>query len=132
MSDRLPPAGAARISLAQALARLEAEAGSPPGPGAGSSSGPGAGKRFVSLFHHGSLAVELYAPRGSDPQKPHTRDEVYVVAAGRGAFFDGELRHPVEPGAFLFVAAGRPHRFEEISEDFAAWVFFYGPEGGEG
>lgn len=24
------------------------------------------------------------------------------------------------------------HRFEEFSEDFATWVFFYGPEGGEG
>jgi mannose-6-phosphate isomerase-like protein (cupin superfamily) len=109
--------------LGQALARLEAEAGPPPGSGAE--------KRFVSLFQHGTLAVELYAPRGTDPQKPHTRDEIYVVAAGRGVFMDGESRHPVEPGTFLFVAAGRPHRFEDFSEDFAAWVFFYGPEGGE-
>jgi len=23
------------------------------------------------------------------------------------------------------------HRFEEFSNDFAVWVFFYGPEGGE-
>jgi len=23
------------------------------------------------------------------------------------------------------------HRFEQFSDDFEAWVFFYGPEGGE-
>jgi hypothetical protein len=31
----------------------------------------------------------------------------------------------------LFVAAGVPHRFEEFSRDFAAWVVFWGPKGGE-
>jgi hypothetical protein len=24
------------------------------------------------------------------------------------------------------------HRFEDFTEDFATWVVFYGPEGGEG
>src|SRR5512142_608548 len=42
------------------------------------------GKRFTVVFEHGTLALELYAPRGDDPQKPHTRDELYVVVAGRG------------------------------------------------
>jgi hypothetical protein len=46
-------------------------------------------------------------------------------------FFDGEDRHTVEGGSFLFVAAGQPHRFEDFSTDFAVWVFFYGPSGGE-
>jgi hypothetical protein len=31
----------------------------------------------------------------------------------------------------LFVAAGQTHRFEDFSDDFAVWVFFYGPDGGE-
>jgi mannose-6-phosphate isomerase-like protein (cupin superfamily) len=89
------------------------------------------GKRFVELYHHGSLDVELYAPRGSDPQAPHSRDEVYVVARGTGMFWDGEQQTPFGPGDFLFVAAGRPHRFENFSDDLAVWVMFYGPEGGE-
>ena len=89
------------------------------------------GKRFVELFKHGTLVVELYAPRGHDPQTPHTRDEVYVVASGRGTFFDGSSRVPFEPGDLLFVAAGIPHRFEDFTDDFAVWVLFYGPEGGE-
>jgi mannose-6-phosphate isomerase-like protein (cupin superfamily) len=92
--------------------------------------GPG-GERFTAVFDHGSLAVELYAPRDHDGQTPHTRDEVYVVASGTGTFVrDGE-RVAFGPGDFLFVPAGVPHRFESFSDDFATWVLFYGPEGGE-
>jgi mannose-6-phosphate isomerase-like protein (cupin superfamily) len=83
------------------------------------------------LFSHGTLQVKVYAPRGHDPQQPHTRDEIYVVIAGRGTFFNGETRHLFQPGDVLFVAAGVEHRFEQFSDDFATWVFFYGSEGGE-
>jgi hypothetical protein len=31
----------------------------------------------------------------------------------------------------VFVAAGQVHRFEDFSSDFAVWVAFYGPDGGE-
>jgi mannose-6-phosphate isomerase-like protein (cupin superfamily) len=89
------------------------------------------GERFVELFRHGTLSVELYAPRRHDPQTPHTRDEVYVVAAGHGHFRNGADRHPFGAGDVLFVPAGVVHRFEEFSDDLAVWVFFYGPEGGE-
>jgi len=75
--------------------------------------------------------VEMYQPVGTDPQSPHDRDEVYVVTRGAALFFDGTARREVGPGAFLFVAAGQVHRFEDISADFACWVFFYGPAGGE-
>lgn len=87
--------------------------------------------RFITLFRHGSLAVELYAPVGVDRQQPHTRDEIYVVVRGTGWFRRGEQLVRFEGGDFLFVPAGVPHRFEEFSEDFLVWVFFYGPEGGE-
>ena len=85
----------------------------------------------VALFEHGSLVVKLYAPRGSDPQTPHSRDEVYVVARGTGDFVCGNTRQAFEPHDVLFVAAGVEHRFENFTDDFAVWVFFYGPEGGE-
>lgn len=91
---------------------------------------PPAGNLAVPIFSHGSLEVELYRPEGKDLQEPHLRDEVYLVARGRGFFFDGDRRHLVEPGSFLFVAAGQPHRFEEFTSDFAVWVLFYGPEDG--
>lgn len=93
---------------------------------------PGAGgERFVTLFRHGTLEVELYAPRGHDPQQPHRRDEVYIVAAGHGHFVRGEERVSFGVGDFLFVPAGMTHRFEEFSDDLTVWVLFYGPDGGE-
>ena len=92
---------------------------------------PPSGNLAVPIFSHGSLAVELYTPVGKDPQKPHTRDEIYFIVRGSGFFFDGARRHAVESGSFIFVAAGQVHRFEHFSNDFTVWVAFYGPEGGE-
>lgn len=92
---------------------------------------PPAGNLAVPIFGHGSMQAEFYQPLGHDPQTPHTRDEIYVVGRGQGWFFDGKGRQRVEAGDFIFVAAGQLHRFEEFSDDFAAWVIFYGPEGGE-
>ena len=88
-------------------------------------------ERFVTVFRHGTLEVELYAPRGHDPQQPHTRDEVYMVVSGSGTFVHGDKRDDFGPGDFLFVPAGLDHRFEDFTDDFSVWVLFYGPEGGE-
>ena len=89
------------------------------------------GNLAAPVLRHGSLEVEYYAPRGEDQQRPHTRDEVYVVIAGQGTFLNGTERHPFGPGDVIFVPAGVVHRFEEFSDDFATWVLFYGSEGGE-
>jgi mannose-6-phosphate isomerase-like protein (cupin superfamily) len=104
-----------RLTVTDALARL-------PGPSR---------ERYVELFRHGTLSVELYAPRDHDPQSPHTRDEVYVVVQGSGQFRSGDTRHAFGPGDLLFVPAGVMHRFEDFTDDLAVWVIFYGPEGGE-
>lgn len=89
------------------------------------------GKRFATLFTHGTLLVDVYAPRGRDPQQPHSRDEVYIVLQGRGTFMIAGRREPFGPGDFLFAPAGVAHHFEDFTDDFATWVLFYGPEGGE-
>jgi mannose-6-phosphate isomerase-like protein (cupin superfamily) len=90
------------------------------------------GVPFAEVFRHGSLQVEIYKPDGVDHQTPHTRDEVYVVISGSGQFINGDTRRPFEAGEVLFVPAGVDHRFVDFTDDFATWVFFYGPEGGEG
>ncbi len=83
------------------------------------------------LLTHGSLLVKVYTPRGNDPQQPHTRDEIYVIARGSGEFVcDGE-RKLFRETDLLFVPAGKIHRFENFSDDLTVWVIFYGPEGGE-
>jgi mannose-6-phosphate isomerase-like protein (cupin superfamily) len=102
-------------TVAQALQHL-------PGPN---------GERFATVFEHASLAVEIYAPRGVDPQQPHTRDEIYFVVSGRGDYVCGESRQQFGPTDILFAAAGIVHRFENFTEDLVLWVLFYGPEGGE-
>jgi mannose-6-phosphate isomerase-like protein (cupin superfamily) len=89
------------------------------------------GKEFVTLFRQGTLEVEIYRPVGADPQKPHDKDELYVVINGTGVFAHGVNRTPFHEGDAFFVRAGVPHRFEDFSPDFATWVFFYGPKGGE-
>ena len=115
MQEWAMPTRTACVSLAQALSK---------GP-------PPAGNLAVPIFAHGSLVAELYTPKGEDPQQPHDRDEVYLVARGTSFFFDGLNRHSIEAGSFVFICAGQQHRFENFSEDFAVWVFFYGPKGGE-
>ena len=90
-----------------------------------------AGERFAVALERGSLSIELYAPRGTDPQQPHARDEVYVVVSGRGEFVNGPERHAFAPGDLLFVPAGVEHRFEQFTDDLAVWVVLYGPEGGD-
>ena len=103
------------LTVKEALANL-------PAPG---------GEGFATIFEHGSLAVEIYAPRSVDPQNPHTRDEIYFVAEGSGEFVCGDTRRKFGPTDLLFVAAGISHRFENFTDDLAVWVLFYGPEGGE-
>ncbi len=89
------------------------------------------GKEFIELFKHGSLSVEIYKPHNVDKQTPHTRDEIYVIASGSGEFILADQRTTFSPGDVLFVPAEKEHRFENFSDDFVTWVFFYGPEGGE-
>lgn len=102
-------------TLAQALTRM-------PGP---------YGDHYAVLLEHGTLELGLYAPKKSDPQTPHTRDELYVVMRGSGWFRNGGERIAFGPGDALFVPARREHRFEEFTDDLAVWVVFHGPEGGE-
>jgi len=87
--------------------------------------------KWRTLFEHGTLKVEIYAPEGHDPQQPHWCDEVYVVISGTGYFRNGDERHAFKPGDLMFVPARTEHRFEDFTDDFATWVMFYGPEGGE-
>jgi len=110
-----------RASVADLLKRL---------PGPVSAKWP-QGERFTEAFAHGSLIVELYAPARTDPQMPHRRDEVYFVISGSGEFVVAGERSAFHAGDALFVPAGVEHRFELFTPDFAAWVVFYGPDGGE-
>ena len=108
---------ACHVSFVEALARL--------------SDAP-QGEFFVDLFRHGTLRVELYAPPDPDPQQPHSQDEIYIVASGSGEFWVEGLDAPMpfKEHDFLFVPAGKAHRFVNF-QNLKVWVLFYGEEGGE-
>lgn len=89
------------------------------------------GRRSAEIIRTGGLEVRYYAPTGSDPQTPHDRDELYVVASGHATFVRGTDRIACGPNDVLFVPAKMQHRFEAFSADFGVWVMFYGPRGGE-
>lgn len=77
-----------------------------------------------------SVGVYRIPAGGTDPQSPHTEDELYVVMSGRARFV-GDDTGTVDavPGTVIFVPAGEGHRFIDITEDLVALVFFGPAEG---
>jgi mannose-6-phosphate isomerase-like protein (cupin superfamily) len=64
-------------------------------------------------------------PAGAtDPQTPHTEDEIYVVTRGRATLRTPSGSAPMGPGDVAFVPAGEEHRFVDVVEDFAVLVVF--------
>jgi mannose-6-phosphate isomerase-like protein (cupin superfamily) len=110
-----------KASLNELLARI---------PGAASEQWPH-GERYALGFEHGSMSLGFYAPVGSDPQTPHKRDEIYIVHSGTSTLVLDDAGIPLVAGDAVFVPAGAVHRFEHLSADFATWVVFWGPKGGE-
>lgn len=79
---------------------------------------------LVSQF--GDLEIEYYKPHKIDLQKPHDRDEIYVVISGSGKYERSGSRVDFQPHDVLFAKAGEMHRFVDFTKDFAVWVVFYG------
>jgi quercetin dioxygenase-like cupin family protein len=88
--------------------------------------------RGAAMLAYGSVEVEFYQPHSRDDQKPHLRDEIYVIARGAAVLDIEGNRFSAKTGDVLFVPAHAKHHFLAFSEEFATWVFFYGPDGGEG
>lgn len=99
-------------------------------PGASTAQWP-AGVPFVTAMSHGTMSVEAFAINELDRQSPHEQDELYFVQRGSGTLTIEGVAHACKAGDALFVGAGQVHRFSDCSRDFATWVVFWGPKGGE-
>ncbi|MEZ5926832.1 MAG: cupin domain-containing protein [Hyphomicrobiaceae bacterium] len=123
MPQSIAPVGSPTLkaSLGDVLKRI---------PGARTAVWPN-GEPFADALRHGSMSVEVFAPRGEDNQSPHEQDELYLVVSGSANFWHEGGTIPVTAGDVLFVAAGDRHRFSRMSDDFVTWVVFWGPKGGE-
>jgi mannose-6-phosphate isomerase-like protein (cupin superfamily) len=65
----------------------------------------------------------------TDPQSPHTEDELYYVVRGRAKVTVGDDERDVQPGSLVFVAATVPHKFHHITERLELLVVFGPAEG---
>ena len=85
---------------------------------------------YLEFLRSAALSVGLYVLKAGevDRQQPHREDEIYVVIRGRSRFTAGDEVRDVNPGDVIFVAAGVPHRFHDITEDLELIVVFAPPE----
>ena len=84
------------------------------------------GRRYHEFLRVPDLSAGLYVldAGATDPQSPHTEDELYVVMSGRAmVMVDGEER-AIRAGSVIFVAAGVEHRFHDIDERLVLLVMF--------
>ena len=83
-------------------------------------------KLFFEFLRVPSLSMGLYhLPAGTtDPQSPHTEDEVYYLVKGKARIKVGNEDHPVQPGSIVFIEKYVEHRFHSIEEDLEVLVFF--------
>ncbi len=84
------------------------------------------GKLYLEFLRVPAISMGVYSlPAGStDPQQPHTEDEVYYVTHGIASIHVGEADQSVVPGSIVYVAANVVHFFHNISEDLTVLVFF--------
>ena len=84
------------------------------------------GKAYLEFLKVPDLSIGLYVlgPGESDRQQPHSEDEVYYVGAGRARVTVGDEVREVREGSIVFVAAGVPHRFHDITAELRLLVVF--------
>ena len=90
------------------------------------------GPQYHEFMRVPDLSAGIYTldAGATDPQQPHTEDELYYVVAGRAIVTVGAETRPVVPGTVVFVAAAVPHHFHAIAERLELLVMF-GPAEGE-
>ena len=83
-------------------------------------------KLYLEFLKVPDLSMGLYVlpAGGTDPQSPHTEDEVYYVVSGRAQIKVAEEDRDVQAGSIVYVAKNVEHRFHSIKEELTVLVFF--------
>ena len=84
------------------------------------------GELYYEFLRVPAMSAGLYqlAAGSTDPQEPHTEDELYYIVQGRAQIRVGNEDAAVGPGSLVFVAANVEHRFHTITENLAVLVLF--------
>ena len=83
-------------------------------------------KPYLEFLKVPDLSMGLYVlpAGGTDPQSPHTEDEVYYVVRGRAKIQVADEDRAVQAGSIVYVAKNVEHRFHSIDEELTVLVFF--------
>lgn len=83
-------------------------------------------KLYLEFLKVPDLSMGLYVlpAGGTDPQEPHTEDEIYYVVSGRAQIAVAGENREVRAGSIVYVEKNVEHRFHTIEEDLAVLVFF--------
>ncbi len=83
-------------------------------------------KLYLEFFKVPDLSMGIYIlpAGGTDPQSPHTEDEVYYVVSGAAKIKIADEDRAVQPGSIVHVAKNVEHRFHSIEKELTVIVFF--------
>jgi mannose-6-phosphate isomerase-like protein (cupin superfamily) len=83
-------------------------------------------KLYIEFLKVPDLSMGLYVipAGGTDPQSPHTEDEVYYVVSGKAQIQVADDNRAVQAGSIVYVAKNVEHRFHSIEKEITIIVFF--------
>ncbi len=83
-------------------------------------------KLYLEFLKVPGLSMGLYVlpAGGTDPQSPHTEDEVYYVVSGTAKIKVANEDRNVRAGSIVYVAKNVEHKFHSIEEELMVIVFF--------
>ena len=83
-------------------------------------------KAYLEFLKVPDLSLGLYVlpTVGTDPQSPHTEDEVYYVVSGLAKIKVAGDDRAVQAGSIVYVAKNVEHCFHSIEQDLTVIVFF--------
>jgi len=83
-------------------------------------------KAYLEFLKVPDLSMGLYVlpAGGTDPQSPHTEDEVYYVVSGKAKIKVADEDRAIQGGSIVYVSKNVEHRFHSIEEELTALVFF--------
>ncbi len=87
------------------------------------------GELYHEFIRAERLSVGLYVlgAGATDPQNPHTEDEIYYIVSGAGTVEVAGENRPVNAGSVIYVDAHVDHRFHSITEELRVIVVFAPP-----
>jgi mannose-6-phosphate isomerase-like protein (cupin superfamily) len=85
-----------------------------------------ANKLYLEFLQVPDLSMGLYVlpAGGTDPQSPHTENEVYYVVSGQAQIKVADEDRAVQAGSIVYVAKNVEHKFHSIEEELRVLVFF--------